>query len=92
MTSAVWKFELPTVSCVQEIRLPGGSEVLRIDVQRGKPVLWALVEPERPLRSYFVEAVMTGQPRQKDWGYLGTALLEGGDFVLHYFGVLLVSR
>jgi hypothetical protein len=42
---AIWKFDIPTQSdCV--IYMPRGAQLLDVQVQRNRPVLWALVDPE----------------------------------------------
>lgn len=74
---------------------PGSCEIctnsdtltpLSVQLQFGEPMLWASVEPKADAWIELeVVAVMTGQKAPNDATYIGTALLEHGAFVLHYF-------
>lgn len=40
----VWKYEIGESDC--EIEMPDGAQILTVQVQDGKPYIWALVNPE----------------------------------------------
>lgn len=73
---------------VQDIQMPDLSELLTVQVQLGRPQLWALVDPSRPLRTRKIEVFGTGEDIESDGvhrKYIGTFQLEGGGLVFHVF-------
>jgi hypothetical protein len=85
----VYKFELSLASQGQDVWIPRDATVLRIAIQHGRLMLWALVRPDnsRCVRSFIVYA--TGQPIGDDDvahnQYVGTAITKDGDHVWHVF-------
>jgi hypothetical protein len=66
--------------------LPGKARVLTVQVQRGKPYLWALVDTEEPSRLRHFRLAGTGHPINEPISeYLGTFQVEGGLLVFHLF-------
>lgn len=96
----IWKLPIPLrdgegrVTDRPEMAFPAGARVLTIQVQRGVPTIWALVDPnaETPETRRFA-IVGTGQSLRNDVDsdrYVGTWQQDG--YVFHLFEVLEVSR
>jgi hypothetical protein len=82
----VWKYEL-SLTDSQILSIPFGAKILSVQVQHGKPMLWALVETDNSTDDYIIRTVATGDlmnfaPKQ----FLGTIQLACGDLVFHIFG------
>ena len=69
----------------QHLAAPFIVEVLDIQLQQGKPVLWAKVWADSAIRKYVILCKQTGDDVVGDTSYLGTVQLPD-DTVLHYFG------
>lgn len=88
--SEVWKFE-PMASTTFALSMPVGAEVLTVQVQHGKPQIWAKVDPFAPVEMRRFALVGTGQriPDDSEMGhrlrYVSTFQLEGGLLVFHLF-------
>lgn len=85
----IWKYDL-AVSGLQDIKMPKGSEVLTVQVQKGVPCIWALgdIEEEKVFRSFAVFG--TGHDVSdllKSISFVGTFQLHGGDLVFHVFEI-----
>lgn len=85
MARTVWKYELD-VTDEQKIELPVGAKLLHVGVQRGKPCLWAEVNPDAATAEHTIITVGTGH-RLPDTNveHVGTYLLLDGDFVGHVY-------
>ena len=75
----------------QVIEMPKNAEILHIDVQHGKPCLWALVDTglDKEKRAFYTFA--TGQDINGDLGtinHIGTYQLQGGAYVFHVFVIM----
>lgn len=85
----IYKYLLPDTrtQLTATIQLPAGARILSIGVQRNQPMLWAQVDPEAPLRRRKLFYCDTGdqEPEHRDATFLGTLLLDDGDFVSHVF-------
>lgn len=83
--SEIWKY--PVLTGFFEHDMPEGSEILDVQMQNGRPVMWALVEPtrEKHTRSFFV--VGTGRAFDDDdvCRYVGSFQTVDGMFVFHLF-------
>ena len=81
----IWKFELKKER-TQLVKMPEKSEIMDIQMQNGKPVMWALVHPHTPEIEVKINMYGTGwithQSTIKD-EYLATC--QDGDFVWHFF-------
>ena len=90
MLRSIWKYPLE-VTDLQVLELPGFSaRPLSVQVQRGGPCLWALVEPDAEEKfKYQITTVCTGQLLQKNppWNFLGTYQLEHSGLVFHVFSI-----
>lgn len=91
MTKAIWKFAFDTADEV-DIELPGGAEILAVQVQQGQPCLWALVDPSEPLKAVRFRIYGTGHPiptygaMDHIYGkYVGTYQMRDGHLVFHMF-------
>lgn len=83
---AVWKWPLNVVD-KQDIFMPAGAEMLTVQVQDGKPCLWAMVDPSLPKERRVLCTAGTGHAIQEETGldYVGTYQLEDGALVFHVF-------
>lgn len=86
--NAVFKYALPLVGRFT-LRLPAGSTLLHVGAQKNEPVLWAAVNGDPPAAHETVHlvATVTGSPDDRLGGaeYVGTVLLDKGEYVVHYF-------
>lgn len=83
---AIYKYPLEVIDD-QFIDMRRDYQVLSIQVQNGKPCLWAEVDPKSPMLYVHIVIVGTGQPIHNDdeMKYIGTFQLESGSFVGHCF-------
>jgi hypothetical protein len=75
---SIWKFPLGD-STHPTLTMPVGAEILSVQVQHGKPQLWALVDPDAPkeVRSFYVYG--TGwDVEQNTLRFIGTVQMQGG--------------
>lgn len=82
----IWKFPL-NITDVQQITVPGGSEFLSVQVQRGIPCIWALVDSTQPKRQVEIRIYGTGHPIDQIGQFIGTFQVQGGALVFHVFAV-----
>ena len=73
----------------QSFDLPADVEFLTVQVQRGVPCLWALIETDNPTRPHEIAIYGTGHLVRGDGTryYIGTFQLEHGAHVFHVFHV-----
>lgn len=71
-----------------EVGMPEGAIILSLQVQRGKPCMWALVDTEAPIELRYFWFLETGCPATscvlRD-EFIGTVQFLGGSYVLHLF-------
>jgi len=82
----IWKFPFK-VQGHFELDMPGGAQILDVQVQRDQPCMWAMVDPAaRPVKRRFV-IVGTGHPihQMEGWPHVGTFQEAGGALVWHLF-------
>lgn len=88
MTRKIFKYPLD-VTYEQAITLPVGYELLHVDVQREKPMLWALVnEDAKQHQRVIIKCYGTGQELADDLDYLrhiGSILQYNDTAVWHFF-------
>ena len=80
----IWKYELKEL--INEIRMPRGAIVLCAREQHNKICIW--VEIDDSVTYAKRTFVLAGTGHQKPDGeltYLGTAMLDGGDIVMHVY-------
>jgi len=83
MSKQIWKYSLAEA----EVRVPRHAEILSLQVQEGKPMLWVLVDPDASSERWTITAVMTGQPMMAPppGEYVGTAILMEDRIVVHFW-------
>ena len=91
----VWKFLIKLIGAF-EIEMPEGAVVLHVDLQKGEGgVLWALVDPDKPLSTRVFNVVGTGQflgsrDTMRGTTYVGTYQIP--PFVWHVFEITKEAR
>lgn len=86
-TQTIWKFPFEVKDAVT-LDMPIDAQVLDVQVQKGIPCIWALVDPhaERCRRQFRVYG--TGHPVNVTGDHVGTFQLAGGSLVFHMFEVV----
>jgi hypothetical protein len=83
--NVIWKFVVPGVGS-GSIVMPKGATCLFAREQNNQPCIWALVDPNAEMEQRPFLAAETGNIGIPDASrYLGTCMLEGGNYVLHIF-------
>lgn len=83
--TTVYKYQLQ-ITDSQTVMMPKGAEVLSVAAQGDSLSLWAKVNPDAPMekRKFYVHG--TGHKIGAEVAiYRGTAMMYGGDLVLHVF-------
>lgn len=78
----IWKYPL-AVTDNQEISLPVGANLLTIQLQNGRPCLWALVNTGAAQKRVRIQIRGTGHPADDVGRYIATFQL--GPLVFHCF-------
>jgi hypothetical protein len=89
----VFKYRLPELGLF-ELALPSGAEILHFDSQGNSGLfIWALVDPEAAPVDRRFRLVGTGHPvtlrADQRLAYVGSTLVDGGNFVFHLFEVIV---
>ncbi len=74
--------------------MPIGAELLTVQIQGGKPCLWAMVDPAKDQSERHIEIFGTGNPIEEsilERKYIGTYQLHGGSLVFHVFELIVPS-
>ena len=84
----IFKFPLQ-VSDLQKISIPKDSTLLTVQVQKGVPCLWALVDTDKETEERFIRIIGTGNLiPENTLRYIGTfQVIENNWFVGHVFEV-----
>ena len=83
MHRQIWKFELDSDG---EIQMPAGANILTVQTQNDKPMIWAIVDPQAPMETKKFTVLGTGWFVPPSTGvYIGTFQLQGGALVFHVF-------
>jgi hypothetical protein len=80
----IYKYELSSKDA--SMKLPKGAEILSVAIQDGRPMLWALVDPENVLEDRFISTVGTGWELEDNMKYICTYM--EGYFVWHVFEMI----
>ncbi len=83
----IWKWPLE-VTDLQQVQMPRGAKVLSVQMQYGRPKVWALVDEREPQEPRSFATFGTGNPLPPDGHYgrfLGTYQFHGGNLVFHVF-------
>ena len=84
MPKFIWKYPL-ILAPVQAVSMPVGSRTLTVQMQRGQPHLWVMVNAEEPREApRAIRMCGTGKPVPKG-SYIGTVQTEDGMLVWHFF-------
>ena len=87
MPKTIWKFELPPDGLIS---MPLGAQVLDVQIQDDRPVMWALVDPDARCSVIRLALYGTGQTvPNRPGNYLGTFQQHGGALVWHVFSEYL---
>jgi len=83
----VWKYVLDPVPQPQNRPMPAGAMILHVDVQddRAGPCVWAEVNPDRSLEDRWFTIVATGEAVPTGAQWVGTFLVDDGDYVFHLY-------
>ncbi len=92
MYKIIWKYQIP-INDKFAIEIPVGSQVLSVQMQKGSPCIWVLVNPDNKLASRAFNLVGTGQKLPSDWDctkkkFIGTFQMAEGNLVYHLFETL----
>lgn len=87
MKAQIWKYPIPVTDHF-EIEMPGAAQVISVQIQQGKPFIWAIVGPNITPAPRKFRLVGTGNdfklmPTDK---FIGT--FQDGPFVWHLFEIL----
>ena len=84
----IWKFPVALEDSFS-VSMPGGAKILALQLQRGRPQMWVLLNPEAPPEQRTFRIVGTGHRYSArlfgTWQYLGTFQMQDGAFVWHVF-------
>lgn len=82
-------FKYPVeVSDKFSLLLPMEARILAVQMQRDKPCLWALVDPNAPVETRNFRVAGTGNPiEEENLEYIGTFQMAGGNLVWHLFEI-----
>jgi hypothetical protein len=82
----IWKFPIQVQDQVI-VDMPHGAALMCVQVQNGVPCLWALVDPDQPLKARRFRVYGTGHPLDPDGVefYVGTFQISEGSLVFHVF-------
>ncbi len=93
MNKTIWKYPTPIKDLVEHL-MPQGAHVLCVQLQRGVPTMWAIVDPEAPQETRRFRWFGTGHPLpdQPNMCYIDTIQIEDGALVFHLFAEILMPR
>lgn len=80
----IYKYELRSQDAI--MKLPKEAEILTVAIQDGRPMMWALVDPENVLEDRFIYTVGTGWQVEDNMKYICTYI--EGYFVWHVFEMI----
>lgn len=82
----IHKYELHQLFDMIVLKTDYVERWLSVDVQRGQPVAWAVVDTDRPQESHTLHVRGTGHPMTGEEGnFLGTIQLDDGSLIFHIF-------
>lgn len=72
------------------LKMPEGSKILNLDTQFGAPIMYALIDTDKPEVERVFRVFATGEqmgsaPYGYQWSYIGTVSLERGGWKWHLF-------
>jgi len=88
----IWK-TAPEVTDRQVVELPEGAKLLSVQMQHGRPCLWALVNELAKIEKIVVAIYGTGNPMPEDPGvYISTFQIPEHGLVFHAFEIPTLTR
>ncbi len=83
---SIHKYKL-TIGDELVVEMPEGARLLDVQVQRGEPCLWALVDTSAPPKKRHLAIRGTGHAADglESVVYVGTFQLQGGGLIFHLF-------
>lgn len=82
----IWKWKLEPFTTIQ---MPKDARILTVQVQYGKPCLWALVDPTKELCSRNFQVYPTGgNLPDKPGEYIGTLQMHEGNLIFHVYEII----
>ena len=83
--ATIWKYTLEPGRT--KLQMPQGAQVLTVQMQHGKPCLWAKVDPTKPdeLRIFDVYGTGHTMPDDARLLYWASFQMDGGALVWHVF-------
>lgn len=88
MKKAVYKYDIPSFKA-SEIQMPEGAQILSLQVQDGRPRIWALVNPEaRPKAREFMVVGTGHEIERENIRHIGTWQQMDGALVWHLFEII----
>lgn len=85
MPKTIHKYLL-TLDRAQTLSLPFDAEVLSVQLQNGRPALWATVNPDNKLVPCCIHCLPTGgEGPASEWKHIGTVQLQHDGTVWHFF-------
>lgn len=85
MVERIYKYPLPVGDWVS-VNMPVGAEPLTVQVQHGRPFLWARVTIDKPPALQFFRTAGTGHDLGSNVGrHIGSFQLSDGDLMFHVF-------
>jgi hypothetical protein len=87
---SIWKYPIPVQDSFS-VDMPEGATVLSVNVQRGTPCMWVLVDPERVMAPK--QFLLRGTGHSANFGscsvrFCGTFLVREDSLVFHLFQIL----
>lgn len=80
----IYKYDLPNTPGISTLFMPPIYNILKVDIQNGKPVFWAIVYNEEKEKKYQIISLWTGMTFKEEYGtYIGTLTIDS--LVYHYF-------
>jgi len=85
VNKTIWKWDL-LIAKTQVLFMPRGATLLSVQVQRDRPVLWALIDKKQPIKdcviiTYFTDDEMPENPGK----YIGSYQNKLETLVFHVF-------
>lgn len=80
----IYKYELTSQDA--SMKLPKGAEILTVQIQDGRPMLWALIDPDNVLEDRVISTVGTGWEVEDNMKYICTYM--EGYLVWHVFEMI----
>ena len=85
MSQTIFKYPL-IVDGNQKVLMPKGAKIISLQTQNDVPCIWAIVDTDSEIEERHFKTVATGGNIRNNFAqYIGTYLLNNGNFVGHVF-------